>query len=180
MASCLTLSGYDKGCDYSVGGIKTLWLVEKAGLSGFEISDGQITGLTLSSDYTGHTYDFLKENSDWKEPSVGDGVVANIHWEPIINVVFRRMDTTIRNEIYNMSRGDLCAIIKDMNDVYWFLGYENGLSLKASEGGQSGVLLEDLNGYTISIGGKEPNMAYTIDISATSSVDARILSDFGF
>lgn len=180
MASCLTLTGYDKGCDDSVGGIKTIYFVEKQGLSGFGIDTGEITGVTLSSDYTGYTYDFVKDNSGWVEPTVGDGIVANIHWQPNITLVFRKMDTTLRNEVYNMSRGDLCAIIKDMNDIYWFIGYTNGITLSASAGGQSGLLLEDLNGYTLQITGKEPIPSYTIDISSGSSVDARILTAFGF
>lgn len=180
---CLTLAGYSKGCDASHGGIKTIALFEKAGLDidNATITTGEITGLDMTSDlYSGFTYDFLIDNTNWTQPVVGDGILASVHWTPNINLIFRKMSNTLRNEIYELSKGDLCAIVKDYNDVYWFLGYERGLRLVASTGSQSGSKLEELNGETLLLAGMESQPAYTIDISSGSTVDASILALFGF
>ena len=52
--------------------------------------------------------------------------------------------------------------------------------MTASAGGVSGSKLEDPHGYTSVFISDEPQPAYTIDISATSLVDDRILAAFGF
>ena len=128
MAKCLTLTGYAKGCDQSLGGIKKLVLFERAGLSGgTTFVSGETTVLALLSGYTAYSYDYLKDNSNWTEPIAGDGVLTSVHWEPTILAVFRKMSNSLRNEIYELSKGSVCAIIRDFNDIYWFIGYDSYL-----------------------------------------------------
>ena len=179
---CLTLGGYTKGCEASHGGIEKIALFEKSEVdwTGKTEANGIITALQLLSGSTGATYDFLKDNSNWVQTIVGDGILTSIHWTPTITLTFRRMSARLRTEIYNMSLGDLTAIIKDWNGIYWYIGGEKGLSLSASAGSSSGSKLEELNGEVIVINGMEPQPAYTIDISSGSSVDSRILALFGF
>lgn len=167
---CLTLTGYAKGCDQSIGGIKKVFIVERAGLNltGMTVTLGEVSGLTYVNGFTGYTYDFLKDNSNWTEPLVGDGVLTSVHFEPTITLVFRKMSKTLRNEIYEFTKGSLCAIIRDFNDVYWLVGSQRGLDLTASGGGQSGSKLEELNGYTIVLKGIEPIPAYTVDINTVN------------
>lgn len=165
MANCLSLTGYAKGCDASLGGIKKVALFEKAGLSGATIASGEMTGLVMLAGYSAYTYDFLKDNSNYTQPIVGDGILTSVHWEPSITLVFRKTSKSLRNEIYELSKGELCAIIKDYNDNYWFFGYSRGLNLIASAGSSSGNKLEELNGETIILKGTEPEPAYSVNIS---------------
>ena len=168
---CLSLTGYAKGCDQSLGGIKKVWLVEKVGLStGMTITLGEVSGLTLLTGYSGYTYDFLKDNSNWVQPIVGDGVLTSVHWEPTLTLVFRKMSKLLRNEIYELSKGDLIAIIRDFNDIYWLVGLGRGLNLIASGGSSSGSKLEELNGETLTFKGIEGIPAYTVDINNCSAV----------
>lgn len=166
MAVCLTLSGYAKGCDATgYGSIKKVVLFEKAGLvfSGLTITQGEVTsGLTLATGYSGYTYDTLKDNSDFSSPHVGDGVTSQIHYEPQINLVFARYTKAIKNEVQELRKADLCAIIQDANDVYWLFGAERGLNVIAGPGAVSGKKLEDPHGMTITLKGIEPNDAYTV------------------
>ena len=180
--ACLTLAGYSRGCDDSIGGIKKVALFEKSGLdlTGATIVSGVITILTQDNNYTGYTYDFLKWNSNWVEPILGDGLLANASWQPQLNLIFKKTSATLRNEIYELSKGETCAIVQDQNDEYWFLGFQNGLDLIASPGFSSGNVSTDPNGATILLQGLEAIPSYSIDISSESTVDARILALFGF
>jgi len=161
---CLTIAGYTKGCDASYGGISKVFIIEKAGLdiTGMTVTSGEISALSVLEGYSGYTYDFLKDNSNWTEPIVGDGIVASVHWTPNVNLVFRKMSNTLRNEIVELSKGDVVIMIKDRNDINWVLGTERGMQLVASGGGQSGSVLEELNGETLLFTGAESYKSYTM------------------
>jgi len=165
---CITIQGYTKGCDSSYGGIKKVAIYEKAGINttGMTVTDGLISVIEIYSGYTGYTYDFLKDNSNWTEAIVGDGVVATVHWTPIVNLMFKRMSVTLRNEIMELSKGDLVVFLKDYNDITWMIGSDRGLQLAASAGGASGNVLEEMNGETIIISGSETYKAYVVDLTA--------------
>ncbi len=170
---CISNQGYTKGCDSSYGGIKKVGIFEKAGLDldNMTVVDGDITALSVNAGYTGYTYDFLKDNSNWTEPIVGDGIVATVHWTPQVNLIFRRMSVTLRNEIMELSKGDLVILIKDRNDITWVIGTDMGMQLAASAGSQSGTLLEELNGETLLFTGTESYKAYTTAIGDTLITD---------
>lgn len=167
---CLTLAGYTKGCDGSYGGIKQIAIFEKAGINttGMTVSNGEVTDSEMYDGYTGYTYDFLKDNSNWTEAIVGDGILTTVHFQPTITLMFRRMSKELSEEIIEMSKGDLVAIIQDYNDKTWIIGTDRGLQLSASAGGQSGNNLEEMNGETIVLTGAETYKAYEIDVTAQS------------
>ena len=180
---CLSLSTYTKGCDNGVGGIEKIALFELVDLSvnSMTQSGGTVSALDLAtSSVTGYTFEFTKDTSSFTEAMVGDGILANVSYQPLINLVFKKMSNSLRNEIAELGNGVLCAIVKDNNGIYWFIGSGRGLNVIAGAGSSTGVLLTDPNGVTVVLQGMEKVPAYTIDISAGSSVDSTILALFGF
>jgi len=173
---CLTIAGYTKGCDSSFGGIKQVAIYEKAAFdwTGATIANGVISAVTMYDGYTGATYAFLKDNSNWTEAIVGDGIMTTVHWTPIITLMFRRMSVTLRNEIMELSKGDLVVFLEDYNGLTWAIGTDRGLQLAASAGGASGNKLEELNGETIVIQGAETYKAYNIDITSQAWYSAGV------
>jgi hypothetical protein len=180
--ACINISGYNDVCDESYGGIKKVAIFEHKGLkfSDATITSGQITELDLEDGYSGYTYDFLKDNSNFTDADIGDGILASVASQPTITLMFRKWSQTLRNEVEELKKGYLAVIIQDRNDNYWCFGKDEGLQVVAGTGAQSGNLHEDLNGYTLTIQGKEKAKAYGIDIGATSDVDDKILALFGF
>jgi len=160
---CITLKGYTKNCSGSIGGIKKVVIYDKADLDldNMTVTDGVITDLTAIG--TGYSYDFLKDNSSWSEAIVGDGVIASVHFEPKVDLVFRRMSKELRNEIMELSKTDVVIFVKDKNSEIFVIGTDSGLSLGGSTGGQSGAKLDELNGETLSFTGKEGYKAYLLD-----------------
>ena len=163
---CLTLSGLVAACGGSQGGIKTVKLIEFDAITSFTDTNGLVDTIVWADDYTGATFAFLKENSMWVEPTVGDGILASIHWEPAVTLVFRQMNKEARAEITEMSKGFLVAFIEDSNSTWWMIGADAGLALSAAAGGQSGAKMDELNGYTIVMNGKETFMAYEADMTS--------------
>ena len=60
-----------------------------------------------------------------------------------------------------MAQKRLSIIVKDQNGLNWVLGMTNGMDLTTNEGG-SGTAKADLNGYTLTFTGEEPEMASTV------------------
>ena len=166
--ACLTMAGYTRGCDASFGGIKKVGIYEYEAFNwtGATVTDGTMSALDIYTGYTGFTYEFLKDNSNWTEPIVGDGILTAVHFTPIINLVFRKMSVTLRNEIMEFTKGSLVVFLTDFNDVTWVIGSDRGLQLVASAGGASGSKLEELNGETIVISGAESYAAYVADLAS--------------
>jgi len=68
-----------------------------------------------------------------------------------------------------MVLGQLVAIVKDNNGVYWGLGFQNfaeGQSLVANTGTAYG----DRNGYDIEIMSKEPETPYEVDSTVVAGL----------
>ncbi len=165
---CITIGGYTRGCDASYGGIKQIAIYEKAAFdwTGATIADGIISSVDIYDGYTGATYDFLKDNSNFTEAIVGDGILTTVHWTPIVTVMFRRMSVALRNEIMEISKGLVVIFLEDYNGLTWAIGTDRGLQLGASAGASTGNKLEELNGETLVFTGAETYKAYNIDITA--------------
>lgn len=175
---CITNAGYSKGCDASYGGIKKVVIYEKAGLNldDMTVTDGTISALSVVDGYSGYSYDFLKDNSNFTEAIVGDGILSSVNWTPAVTLVFRKMSVALRNEIYELSKGLLVIFIKDYNDNTWVLGTDRGLQLVASAGATSGNKLEELNGETIMLTGAETYPKYLADLTSIGSPIADLLA----
>jgi hypothetical protein len=165
--ACMTLKGisYDL-CDSSIGGIKKVAIYEKSdlALSTMTVVDGEVTALTASA--PGFSYDFLKDNSNWVEAIVGDGILASVHFAPTVTLMFRKMSNTLRNEIMELVRDYVVIFVTDSNNITWMIGSDRGMTLSASAGGQSGSKLEEMNGETLVFTGNETFKAYTMDLTA--------------
>ncbi|MCA9496064.1 MAG: hypothetical protein KC589_03915 [Nanoarchaeota archaeon] len=149
MASCMTISGIEGACGSFHGGIKAVSIIEYKAIN--SITDtvaGYVDAITYNNGYSGATYEFLQENSNWTQPPVGDGIVASIHWEPVVTLVFQKMTKELRNEEMELSKSRVVIFITDNNDTVWLVGSDKGLRLSAGPGEQSGTALDELNGET--------------------------------
>lgn len=179
--SCLNLNGYTRGCDDSVGGIKKVVIFEHSGVTDFSVDvSGELTDLTLDAGTNAYTYEFLRDNSNYTDAMLGDGVASNISWQPTLNMIFRKNSLNLVQEIYELSKNYLVAVVEDNNGEYWTLGLDRGLMMAASAGSSSGNIFEDANNLTVLLQGKERRPMLNTDISAGSSIDAKILAEFGF
>lgn len=179
--TCLNLQGYNRGCDQSNGGIKTIVLFEQADVSTFAIdASGTLSSLDLVTAGEAYKYDFLRDNSNIADGIIGGGGVATASYQPTINMIFRKSSLEIINEVIELGKSYTVGIVEDNNGNYWTLGLERGLEMLASAGMVSGNTLEEANSVTLLLQGKETRPIIPTDISGTSTIDAKILALFGF
>ena len=84
-------------------------------------------------------------------------------------MVFNRMEAAKRVEIMAMAQGELVAIVKDANGLYWFLGYDEPLAISAGDG-LTGTARADRNGYSATL--QDNSVALPMEIlTGTGGVD---------
>ncbi len=162
--SCNLSSGIAKGCRDNAGGIVEVYLANFP--TGYTSSEwysetsGVVSGITGASFYT-----FVpnKNSSNWVENILSSVENGTIGYEQIITMVFAKNDSTMRNTIKLLGQANMIAIIRDKNEQYWLLGSQNGLEVTGGNSA-SGTILNDLNGWNITVGGTEPQPA--LEVSA--------------
>jgi len=176
--TCLNLKGYSRGCDESVGGIKTVVLFETADVSSYTIdASGNLSTLTLKDDGNAFKYEFLRDNANFTDAIIGAGTVSSISFQPSINLTFKRANTLLINEIIELGKNYTSAVIETNNGDHFTLGVERGLGLLASPGITSGNNFEEANGAVLLLQGTERRPIIPTDITA-AGIDSKIKTLF--
>lgn len=168
MATCgsATLTGIEVGCKDNMGGIKAVWI------SPF---DGTITIDTTSdkvSDITGgdfKKYTFRKQTGGMNSTLTVDDTVGTQYWTTELTLQFSKMETSKAVEINALTWTDTIVIVKDSNNKYWLLGYDNPVSTTASTA-QTGTNYGDLNGYTLTLNDMSKNLPYELTDEAVTAL----------
>ena len=168
--SCNLISGISKGCRDNAACIVEAYIGNfPSGYTGNEWyteSGGTITAISGAS-----LYQFVptKNSSSWTDEiqsTVENGSIGYLH---SLNLVFAKNSADMRNTIKILGQANLIAIVRDKNEKYWLLGPQSGLELSAGTG-SSGVLLNDLNGWNITISGTEPQPAMEVSAAIISGL----------
>lgn len=165
--SCTIVSGISKGCKKNMPGIKTVYLANKTSVSSVTVdSNEQITAITMASSVYFYEFEVNKNSSNWVENINAAPTNGTISYEQVLTVIFGKNEATKRNLVKILGQAEMVAIVVDKNDEYWYLGYENGLDLTGGTS-SSGTTSGELNGWTLTITGNEPDPAKYIYNGAT-------------
>lgn len=156
--SCLTsytLKGIRTDCEPNLAGISEVWI----GFYGdYEVAID--TGL-VSSAATGHCitgisgetmmhYEFAKQTGSLTSTLTNNEANGTRYYTNEIVLAFNRMEGKKHLEIQALGSEKLVAIVHDLNDKYWYVGYDGYLSAAASTS-QTGQSYDDNNGYNITL-----------------------------
>ncbi len=152
MACPQTLSGLVHDCAANMGGIKAVYLANKADVDTVTVSTNKVTAITMVSSKFFKKYEFARRtgslSSNWQVNAENGTKFVQTD----LLLVFNRMETTKRVEIAAMAAGELVAIVEDNNGVYHYLGLPEESPLEISAGdGLTGTALADRNGYSITL-----------------------------
>lgn len=152
MACAQTLSGLVHDCAANMGGIKAVYLANKADVDAITVASDKITGITMAASAKFHKYEFARRtgslSSNWQVNAENGTKFVQTD----LLLVFNRMETTKRVEIAAMAAGELVAIVEDNNGVFHYLGLPEESPLEISAGdGLTGTALADRNGYSITL-----------------------------
>ncbi len=169
--SCALSQGFTLDCKDVLGGIKS---VRFCSLSDFEslvpaYTTGTVTIGTPATVF--YKYELDKEESSFNDDPTPGSNKGTLYYVPAITFILSKLDIAKRNEIQLLCKNRVVAIVetRESTPSYWVIGQTNGLDLTTGVAG-SGTSAADLNGYTITLSGLEPDPMVSIASGALAGI----------
>jgi len=175
--SCDITSGFTLGCRDNTGGLKNIYI-----LSGSIDSTSGTTGLLseLSGSGTFYKFELTRQTGDFTEAVNANVENGTIFYEQTANCPFHKLQSSTRNQVRVLAKNPDIKMIVETNNgsedgvgTFFLLGQTRGLSLSGGQG-QTGTAFGDLNGYTLTFTGQEPEPASELSGSNLAGVLAGI------
>lgn len=172
--SCDITSGFTLGCRDNTGGIKNLYILSGSITSVDDASEGLISGITGSGEF--FQYELFRQTSDFSEAISATPENGTVFYEQSVNAVFFKLQSSTRNQVRVLAKNPDLKIIVETNNgsedgvgKYWLLGEQNGVQLLSGTGA-TGTAFGDLNGYSLTFTGQEPEPASEISGSLAGAL----------
>ena len=150
-----------------------MYITELENVSSYTLASpgSYISAITMAGGATFYEYEFNKNTSSFTEVKSTNQQNGTELVTQTITLKFNRREQTKYNKIKLLGQfKDLAVIIKDSNDLYFFVGLTNGVNL-TEVNSSTGTSKTDSNNYTLTLVGEEPDMATEV----TSSVIATVI-----
>jgi hypothetical protein len=157
-----------------MGGLRVVYIANHSDVTDFEVTDGQITAITMASGKTFKTYSFRRNTASMTstlsvDPANGTSVATDVA------LSFLKQDTQKRLEISALSIGELVMLVTDANGRTWFLGKD--MPVMASAGGaESGTAYTDGNKYTLTLQDNSKDYPYEVKTAPASEGDTNYVN----
>ena len=162
MACSNIASGLTLGCGNNIGGLKGFYVTEKSNITSVGLSSPGDEISTLSMSGVLYEFEFNKGNANYVESGEFNQAAGRDLYTQTVTLTLNRREKTKRDKLILLAqRENLIIVVKDQNDVIWYLGEANGMNLTTSVGG-SGAAKNELNQYVLTFVGEEPNPANTM------------------
>jgi hypothetical protein len=172
--SCDITSGFTLGCRDNTGGIKNLYILSGSIDSISDASEGLISSISGSGVF--YKFELFRQTSDFSEAISATPENGTVFYEQTVNATFFKLQSATRNQVRVLAKNpDLKVIVETNNGSvdgvgkYWLLGEENGVQLLSGTGA-TGTSFGDLNGYSLTFTGQEPEPASEISGSLDSAL----------
>lgn len=169
MACNVTLTGIGYSCEANLSGVKAVYICDYEDVSTYTASNNNITSITMKTGKKFYEYVFNKNTAGLTSTMTKDETNGYSYYTNELTGNINKMDTTKHQEVGELMRGRLNAIVADKNGMYWFLGQDNyatGTAMTA----QTGAAPEDGNFYNITITDESKELPYSIDSSIISGI----------
>lgn len=143
-------------CRDSVGGIREVKVkVLPNSLTDYTVTSGVVT--IASGSRTGwYSYQMEKEVASFTETTTVNVQNGTVFHSQELKLIINKLRASVRNELVLLAQNRIQVAVKDRNNNYWLLGYENGMDLTQSVNG-TGTAYGDRSGYDMSFKGMEAN-----------------------
>lgn len=164
LSSCALTTDYNLDCRDSVGGVKSIYLIELANVTGVTVSAGVASAIAKANNKVFRKYNLVKATADAVEDFQASEENGTFFYDQAINIILNKMQAASRNEIVLLAQNLLMAVVEDRNGKYWLYGKTNGLTLTSGKAG-TGKAMGDRNGYELGFKGMEEVMAAEVSSS---------------
>jgi len=166
MSTCDITSGFTLGCRDNTGGITNLYILSGSIATVNTASEGLISGITGSGEF--FKFELFRQTSDFTEAITATPENGTVFYEQTVNAVFFKLQSATRNQVRVLAKNPNLKVIVETNNgtvdgvgQYWLLGQDRGMQLLSGTGA-TGTAFGDLNGYTLTFTGQEPEPASEI------------------
>ena len=169
MACTQILAGITLDCASSVGGIKEVYIANYDDVDFVEMDGDLITGFSMSGTAKFKKYEFRKQTGSMTSTLNVDETAGVNYVSTELNLVFTKMETSKRVEIAALAVGQLAVIVKDGNNKYWYLGYNDYVSATAGSA-NTGTAKGDSNNYSITLKDESDSFPYEVAESVIATL----------
>ena len=162
MACNQTLTAILRDCSPSMGGILEAYFANKEDVSKVTLSEDLISAIEMADSKKFVKFQFAKNTGSMSSTYTIDPTTGVRYVATDLVLVFNRMETSKRVAITALAQNDLVAIVKDANNKYWFLGYNEAVTATTGDG-MTGTARGDRNGYSVTLQDNSHEMPYEVN-----------------
>jgi len=174
MSTCDITSGFTLGCRDNTGGIANLYILSGSIDSVVDASEGLIETISGSGEF--FKFELFRQTSDFTEAITSTPENGTVFYEQTLNAVFFKLQSSTRNQVKVLAQNPNLKVVVETNNGtvdgvgrYWLLGEDRGMQLLSGTGA-TGTAFGDLNGYSLTFTGQEPNPASEISGSLAGAL----------
>lgn len=156
--ACALTQGYVLDCREGIGGLKEVYVIEKANVTSVTEVSGVITVITKASGKRFWKYSLVRETSSATETINGNEQNGTIFYDQNVQIILNKRQASIRNEVLLLAKNFLTIVGVENTGRAFLYGREQGLQLLTGTS-ETGVAWGDRNGYTLPFAGKEEELA---------------------
>lgn len=148
----VTLNGVTLDCG-NVGGLKSVWIVDKLDVSGLTYTSGEISAITMVTSKKFKKFEFRKGNANFVSTSTRNDANGTVFVDTTLTMNFNFMETVKRNDMVALTKANTYVIVKDNNNKFWFIGYDTNTDgyVGGSVNANSGAAMGDANNYVVTL-----------------------------
>lgn len=140
-------------CGGNTPGVFAMYVTEYSNVTGITVSANTVTALALSGATKFYTVPKRSGANTFSidQKMVNDVNTGQFYYNQSATFAFPRLNPTTQGILNQMAVNDVVVVAKDLNNIYWGLGFDHGLTMATQDAtsGKGG----DLNGYSVVIGG---------------------------
>ena len=161
MACPITLSGIQLGCKDAIAGVTEFYVIDRNNITATPtVSGGLITAIPTGVNNFS-VYKVKKQTASLVQTATIVDANDNYMFTNDLVVKFNKLETSKRIELEQLVKGQLAIIVKLNNGSYWYMGYNNEVTVTAMVA-NSGVNFGDQSGYDITFQDLSFGMLYEV------------------
>lgn len=173
-AGCNITAGFQLGCRDNTGGVKRAYILSGS-VDEVTATNSLISGITGSGSF--FAFDQVRQTANYTETINSSVENGTIFYEQSLTLQFHKYQDTLQDMINTLGDNPELRIILETNngsednaDRFFYLGEFNGLTLSAGSG-QTGTAFGDLNGYSLTFTGQEPEPAKEMSVTYDAAAE---------
>ena len=156
--SCSILStGRNLPCLKSVGGIKSIILVDFGTLGTLALTGAEVT--TISETPAAYQYLVKPGSSGMEETITASAENGTVYYDQNVNIQLQKLDKDTQAELQDVAKGNPHVFVQDFNSNYFLVGAYNGADVSAGTIG-TGTALADFTGFNLTFTAQEQLPAF--------------------